>query len=320
MLRTSRTGPRLAIALVLALITTIGIGSPAFASGAWGDGDTGGIGLDDPGSGGGSSSGGSSVDDIADITYTPGPTTCTLDKGANDGADDEVKPGGEISCSRGDAYWDNAGQCYWQLSSAGAPATDGATTGAWYECVPYDCHGVCIATPVWMENPPAGITVLSPQQAASQLVKQLTISGIDIGMAPNVNADLGFRRSYVGIPIWMWAASQTQENWGPWEISATLGGQSISATATAVSVQWDMGDGNTVVCGAGSPYNTAYGNQFSPSCGHKYTATGSYNITATSNWEFNWSGGGQSGTIPLTATSTTQVEIWEAQSVNVPNP
>lgn len=44
-----------------------------------GGGDTGSIGLTNPGTEG--SSGGNDVENITDVEFTPGPTTCTLNKG-----------------------------------------------------------------------------------------------------------------------------------------------------------------------------------------------------------------------------------------------
>ena len=46
-----------------------------------GDGDTGSIGLTNPGTE--NSNGGNDVENITDIEFTPGPTTCTLNKGTH---------------------------------------------------------------------------------------------------------------------------------------------------------------------------------------------------------------------------------------------
>lgn len=233
-----------------------------------------------------------------------------------------------VPCTQADAAWSNDRQCYWQLSShQPAPPFGAEPTGAWYVCIPAGCPSTgCAVDTVWLPSPPPGITVLSPAQAAARLVTTFTLEGISIGMAPRVNPDWGHRRTYVGVPVWMWAGDQTPLNWGTYEVTATLGGQTITASAQVATVQWDMGDGTTVTCGEGTPYATAFGLTSSPSCGHAYSRTslrepgGMYTVTATSNWEVDWTGGGASGTIPVTTTSTTDLEVLELQSVNVPNP
>lgn len=266
-----------------------------------------------------SSSGGSGGSDEGSTDFTPGPTQCNY---TGPGATQK-----QIDCGRGDMAWSNTDQCYWGLHPSPPPPPPGASpSGAWYSCTPYNCGSSgqgCQITTEWRDSPPPGITVLSPAQAAQRLIQSFTLEGLDIGMAPRVNEEWGHRRSYIGVPIWLWAASKTELNWGTFSKTATLGGQTITANARVSSVQWNMGDGGTVTCGEGTAYNTGFGNTPSPSCGYKYTRTsggGMFTVTATSNWVVEWSGGGQTGTIPLTTTSSTQVEIRELQSVNVPNP
>lgn len=267
----------------------------------------------DPGDGGdGGGGGGGNADPVTGIT--PGPKKCVYTQG------DEPE---EIDCARDGGYWNNADQCYWQIRDPQLPVPPGADPGgAWYECITYDKHTLENAT--WFDNPPAGITKLTPRQAAARLIETITFDGIDIEMAPRVNPEWGHRRSYVGVPIWMWADNQTPTNWGTYTLSRTLGGVTISVTAKVTSVLWDMGDGNTVACGsAGTPYTIGYGFTESPTCGHVYRQTSKdqpdsmYTITATSQWRVDWTGGGESGHENTQATSTAQVEIREAQSVNV---
>lgn len=155
------------------------------------------------------------------------------------------------------------------------------------------------------------------------VVATFQLEAIDLEMAPRVNPDWGHRRSYVGVPIWMWAASQQPLNWGPYSATASAGGHSITAVAQVATVTWDMGDGTTVTCGAGNPYSQAFGVIDSPSCGHRYSQTsldqpgGTYTVTATSNWRVAWSTTtGASGVIELTTSTSTEVEILELQSVN----
>ena len=81
-----------------------------------------------------------------------------------------------------------------------------------------------------------------------------------------------------------------------------------------------MGDGHSVTCTRpGTPYHESLGNRRSPDCGHVYTQPsltepgGTYRVTATTTWQVVWAGGGDSGVITLTRSSTTTVEIRELQ-------
>ena len=164
---------------------------------------------------------------------------------------------------------------------------------------------------------------ITPGQAAWQIARSIQFEPISIGMAPHVNPDLGHRRTYVGVPVWLWVADPTDLSFGTYRVSETHGGITISLTARVDRVEWDMGDGTTVTCGAGQAYVTSLGVTDSPTCGHRYAHTskhepgGMYTVTATSYWVVDWSGGGTSGTLRFELDASTQVEVRELQSVNV---
>lgn len=253
---------------------------------------------------------------------TQGPAQCLADVGSG-----YV----EVPCVSEHGHWSNASQCYWELRDPAVlgehPPPPGADPmGAWYLCTPYAPGAMyVVATGHWLTQPPPGLG-LTPGQAAARIIQTMTFHGIDIGMAPDVNAEWGHRRGHVGIPIWLWAQNRTAQNWGPYTVTATLGSQTVTVTARVTGVVWVMGDGATVACaGPGTAYDEARGLAASPDCGHSYSLTsrqqpgGYYSVVARSQWDVDWVGGGQSGTIPLTAESTVPLEIQELQSVNVPN-
>lgn len=171
---------------------------------------------------------------------------------------------------------------------------------------------------------PGGVT-MTPDQAAWEIMRSIQFEPVTIGMAPHVNPEWGHRRTYVGVPVWMWAAEQTTLNYGTHSITETMGGLTMTLDAQVERVEWDMGDNTTITCGPGQAYVTSYGVTDSPSCGHRYAQTsadqpdGKYTVTATSYWNVAWSGGGQSGTITFDLQTTTQVEVLELQSVNITN-
>jgi hypothetical protein len=177
----------------------------------------------------------------------------------------------------------------------------------------------------WSNTVPPGLKVLTPGAAAAQLISTFQLRGIDIGMAPEVNPAWGHRRSYVGIPIWLWVENPQPLTWGPYSQTATLGGQTITATAKVTSLRWSMGDGSVKVCGTtGTPYTSGYGVTDSPTCGYRYHSTSAsqpgdrYTVTATSQWVVTWtSASGASGTVNVTTTSSVPLEVNELQTVNV---
>lgn len=265
----------------------------------------------------------------ADLSgFTPGPSQCLYQ-----GMMHVI----EVPCTNGEGtYWSNSRQCYTSLvTPQPAPSAGGEPGGAWYSCVGYQgpnwcqpegsgCRDPYVGT-FWSNTVPPGLTTLTPSQAAYRLAQSFQLAGIQIGFAPDPNDPNA--QSYVGVPIWMWVENPQPLTYGPYSETATLGGVTITATARVTSILWGMGDGNTVACGnAGTAFRVAYGAIESPTCGYRYTRTsetqggGRYTITATSQWIVDWAGGGQSGTIPLTATSQTTVRIGELQSVLVDGP
>lgn len=254
--------------------------------------------------------------------FTPGATQCLYTKTLSDGTRQNV----ETPCSTDRGYWSNARQCYWSLADPQAAPPPGADPlGAFYTCRPHpecgnlggiirDCYGVTQFLP----NPPPGINQLTPGQAAARLIRTFQLAGVNIGFAPDPNAPGSV--GYVGIPIWMWVNDPTPLTYGPYSQTATLGGVTITATAEVTSILWNMGDGRTVACAnPGTRYQVNFGLTDSPNCGYRYStmSNGRYNVTATSQWSVNWTGGGETGTVPITTASNTTVEIRELQAVNV---
>ena len=261
--------------------------------------------------------------------FTPGPSKCV---------DNYTKPAPtEIPCNVGNAWFDNERQCYWSLDDPQGPTTThDPSVGAWYTCTFTDARCPpaqgCFSVPVWRNTPPPGINRYTPAQAAGALAKTFVLSPIEIGMAPELKVHTDdppgtapYRRTWVGIPVWLWVNNPAPTSWGPQSKTATLGGVTVTANASVQSLYWNSGDGQNVTCGAGTPFNAAaYANQAavdSPTCGIRYQHTtkgGTFTVTATTSWVVQWTGGGQSGQIQMpTTTSTTDVRVGELQSVNV---
>jgi hypothetical protein len=192
------------------------------------------------------------------------------------------------------------------------PVWDGHTDGAIYDCVVGPALTGGFQAPLtlryWSATPLAAVP--DPSVLAQQAVDSMGLRAIRVGIVPRADAgSVGL----VGVPNWMWVDAPDAVTFGPNTASATAGGWTVTATARVESVTWNLGDGQVVTCGAGTPYRASYGARPSPDCGHVYTEQGQYTVTATSHWVITWSGIGQVGTIAMDLAESALVTIGEAQ-------
>jgi hypothetical protein len=174
-------------------------------------------------------------------------------------------------------------------------------------------------TTIWLPNPPFGQP--DPKKLAVQAEGELVLRAPTITMAP-VNNGSGL----VGMPVWLAIATTNNQYWGQQTTPpVTVPGLSLTATATAQSVTWDMGDGHTVTClNPGKAYDSSDAGSASPLCGYTYTQPsggnqgGMYKVTATATWQVTWAASdGQTGTLPpQTLASSSTIKIGELQVVN----
>lgn len=164
---------------------------------------------------------------------------------------------------------------------------------------------------------PAGPPV-DPRVLAQQAIDSMVMRAPQVGLAPPPGSSSGL----VGLPVWMWVERGEQFT-GPTWASASAGGVTVTAVGEVTQVVWDMGDGNSVSCGIGTPYRPGVDGA-SPDCGYRYATastarvpgSGAWPVTATSTWTITWSGGGQSGTETMTLSSTTALRIGELHVLN----
>jgi hypothetical protein len=165
--------------------------------------------------------------------------------------------------------------------------------------------------------PPAGPPV-DPRVLAEQAIASLVMRAPEIRMAPPPGSTSGL----VGLPVWMWT-ERGEQFLGPTRQSVSADGVTVAAVGQVSHVTWDMGDGTTVVCGAGTPYAPGVQGE-SPDCGHVYAQAssrhvpggGPWPITATSTWTVTWSGGGLSGTETLELSSSSELFVGELHVLN----
>lgn len=216
----------------------------------------------------------------------------------------------------------NADGCYYQRLAEQPPSSDPVWEGHYPQGAIYavTCPGTAGTGGgwTWRGTPPGGggTPQVTPAQLAQQVVRRLGLRGAAIGTAPPPGV-VGL----VHAPVWLWT-SVSATTWGPVSETASVPGLSVTATARATRIVWQMGDGNSVTCtGPGTPYRASFGAVASPTCGHVYERAstglpgGAFTVTATTTWEVAWTGGGQSGTLTTTRTSTSRLRIGELQVV-----
>lgn len=268
--------------------------------------------------------------DGCDVDEETGEVVCDdEDDGNNGGGNDGGDTGGSSTCSYdgrdipctgpGGSVWSSLHECWIGPSAAelgeDLVPLDGQTEedGAWHVC--YFPPPGSSWEYTWVETGEVGI---DPVVLAQRAIASMDLDPIAIGIVPESGPD---RAGLVGLPVWMWVDSPTDDTFGPITASASEGSVSVSATANVSSIVWDMGDGTRVTCtGKGTPYADRYGKQDSPTCGHRYEKMssdqpdGAYQVTATSHWVVEWTGGGQSGTIEFDLTTEPlPIRVGEAQ-------
>jgi hypothetical protein len=225
-----------------------------------------------------------------------------------------------VPCQDPDYGYYTGGGCYFKpldTTPTGSPPAQEMSNGVWgyLSCYNSPGSGEVTQTFYFMPNP---TDTASPEQLARQALARVHLLGARIGITPTAGG-----RGAVGLPVWLWTAV-TPGTWGPLSATETDGGITVTITARARAIVWDMGDGNRVTCtNPGTPYRARYGLASSPTCGYTYTRPsvtaerphGRYTVTATTHWTVTWSGGGQSGVLNPTSQSQTSVEIGEIQVV-----
>jgi hypothetical protein len=231
-----------------------------------------------------------------------------------------------VDCQHPDfGSWNAGDGCWYKPESPQPPKSDpvwqGHTDGVIYQasCMPFS-PGTSAGGWVWRPDPVAGgpgagaVPAVTPEMLAARAIRQLPIRGPLIGMAPRPGS-IGL----VGLPVWMWV-QVTPATWGPASATASVPGLSVTATARATQVVWDMGDGHRVTCdGPGTPYEPWFGGRMSPTCGYRYDQSSArerdsaYEVTATTTWQVTWAGGGASGALAMERSSSTTARIGELQ-------
>lgn len=258
---------------------------------------------------------------------TPGtPGSGDPDDGGSDGSSSGQERvcrsyGGEaVPCfSEVFGWFNDADRCYYEPVTPPPPADTPIWAGHYPDGAVWSVVCVDIIPGseggwTWLPSPPRGVgaTGVTPEQLAQRAVNSMRLTGPMI--RTSIPSEL---TGTVGVPLWLWT-DVTPTTWGPNSATASVPGLSVTATAQAVRVVWEMGDGHSVTCdGPGTPVTA--GAVESPTCDYVYQRSSAgqpgdiFEVTAIATWQVSWSGGGESGSLTLTRTSTSTVRIGEVQ-------
>lgn len=238
--------------------------------------------------------------------------------------------GSTVPCNLANRIWHQERRCYMKPESPQPPKGDpvwrGSTDGVIMMCATYDSPAnTCAAynssgvgghcSRVWA--PSAEVAPPDPEELAWEAVASMDLEAIQLGTFPDSIETSADSLGYVGWNVWLWAKDPKENTYGPITRSASDRGYSVTGTGRVSHIEWDMGNGDTVTCDAGTAWTDAVRNEASPDCGYVYTHEGDYTITATSYWVVEWEGLGQRGTIEVDVARSATVRIAEAQVVVV---
>lgn len=238
--------------------------------------------------------------------------------------------GKKIDCEYDGGRWSPTRNCYTKKANPQPPLDDplweGRTNGVIISCTYMPCVGVvieegaagmCFPKKMWAPFVPG-----SPEELAHVAVAEMGLAAPEIGLTGYGRPD---SMQLLGLPTWMWAADPGESTTGPIARTVSAGGVTVTATARVRETVWHMGDGGSVTCSgdnaAGTPYADSYDGRPSPTCGYQYTRSsarqpgGAYTVLVTANWEVQWSGGGESGTITTSFGRQTQLRVGENQVI-----
>ncbi len=172
------------------------------------------------------------------------------------------------------------------------------------------CYEPTTLTTPTTDTPTPPTTGLSPHTAAASALAQLSIPTPQLTWSPDP-ANNEWNAWAIALPIWVDFPTTN-----PIITTTTTNNITIDMTATQSEIHIDWGDTTTSTCTRWGPMprTTKMGTP-SPWCGHTWTQPATYTITTTSAWTVTWTTMGQTGTLPLTSTSTTTINIAEFQAI-----
>jgi len=167
----------------------------------------------------------------------------------------------------------------------------------------------------WLAKPPPGYGGVNVFALVQRALRLLRMAKPQLGMSPPPA-----RPSIVGVYDWLWI-ERSPLSWGRQSVTAAVPGASVTATAVASRVVWDMGNGDTVTCSTpGTPWVRGDPGNAASGCSYLYGHRGSFRVTATTTFRVAWAGTGLAaaakGETQIHLSSSAPVTVDELQAVN----
>ena len=230
-----------------------------------------------------------------------------------------------IPCTNTFGTWINTRQMWCKPKQPQPPNTDpiwkNNTEGNIYICTRPEHTNIAdpaMQTTTWLPNtnptPPP-----NPEQLAWKALATIHLQPITPGTTPTTLEQNPNALGAVGMPLWLWPRNPTPNQLGPTTASATEQGHTVTITAKAQSITWNLGNNTPpITCTTWKqPHKNTHPNT-PVTCGAQtgYHQQGTYTITATTNWTIHWQGIGQQGTLHHTTTTQQTLKIGELQVLN----
>ena len=190
-------------------------------------------------------------------------------------------------------------------------------SGQVYGLVCTDANGQEVVNELRQYTPgEPGAPVVDPAVLAQEAASRLVVDPPQVQLSPKTDVN-----QIVQLPTWMWVS-----NWESQSASASVPGVTSTVTATPITVTWDMGNGDQVLCnGPGTPFDFSRPEEEqSTDCSFTYRHSstsqpgGVYRLSATVTYEVSWSAEGAPGGGALPAVSeisSVPVRVMEIHAV-----
>lgn len=167
----------------------------------------------------------------------------------------------------------------------------------------------------WLAKPPPGYGGVNVWALTQRALRLLRMAKPDIVMSPPLG-----KPSIVGVYDWLWIA-RTPFSWGRQSVMAAVPGASVTATAVALQVVWNMGDGTAITClTPGTPWVAGDPGNAPSDCSYAYRQRGAFRVTATTTFQVAWAGTGLAasakGRMQIHLSSSAPVTVDELQAIN----
>lgn len=256
------------------------------------------------------------------IPGTPGATPNPTDNTGGGGpAVCRDQDGREVPCTKnGLSWWGAPHWCYAEPQNPQNPPPRGHKNenGQWWTCQ-LDSNGTSASFAVWWV--PDGSAPVDPAAIAQQLRVSLPYELTDAKIAPPPTY-----HSYISYVNWLWVESG---QWHDVTASRSVGGATVTLTATPSYTSWDMGNGDTVSCvGPGREWAKGMPEDAPTNCSYAYDEMedpegDTWTVTARINYTLAWTcrgncGGltsGDLGSQLAAAGDSTTITVYQRQTV-----